>query len=356
MKLLSTLLFLTLTMVADPLFAAGRFEHVFSWGVVRDEAAASAYAEIGVTDIRAAGANGFAAARQHGMRAYCTFSPPNGTAQVMRPEEQAHFDEINAVALRGKLSAKEYRKEVDKRLKAAHCQFGGEPITDLDVCHYAPPCFLSDANGARAKVRMAKLLTDNPQADGVVFDGIGYANLHSCECADCKSRLSAWLERNGLEECEETRNRFYRASLVNYINMMVDYARRVRPGIKVALHLWPAFVPDPLYGKDLKADYVQETAAWYFPWPKEKIARYTRQMLTSPHQPESVSVPFVGLNSKTDSALPYKSPERLEEELSLILANGGTSVAVCNGDAMLDPGYREVFRRYAKRNEIDMPE
>ena len=28
-------------------------------------------------------------------------------------------------------------------------------------------------------------------------------------------------------------------------------------------------------GHDLTADYVQETAAWYFPWPEEKIVRGT---------------------------------------------------------------------------------
>ena len=140
--------------------------------------------------------------------------------------------------------------------------------------------------------------------------------------------------------------RFFREGLVNYINALVTEAKRIRPGIKVAIHLYPAFLPDPLYGKDLKADYVQETVAWYFAWPEEKIADYTRKILSSRHYPGSVSVPFVGLNADSHSPLPMKTPERLEAELRLILANGGNSLAICNGDDMLKPGYREIFMKY----------
>lgn len=91
---------------------------------------------------------------------------------------------------------------------------------------------------------------------------------------------------------------------------------------------------------------MQETVAWYFAWPEEKIADYTRKILSSRHYPGSVSVPFVGLNADSHSPLPMKTPERLEAELRLILANGGNSLAICNGDDMLKPGYREIFMKY----------
>lgn len=98
----------------------------------------------------------------------------------------------------------------------------------------------------------------------------------------------------------------------------------------------------------MKADYIQETVAWYFAWPEEKIADYTRKILFSSHHFGSDSVPFVGFNAEAGSSLPLKTPERLESELKLVLANGGDRLAVCNGGDMLKPGYREIFMKYTK--------
>ena len=209
-------------------------------------------------------------------------------------------------------------------------------------------CFLGEVALEKSKARIDKTLAENPSVDGIALDYIGYVNLHSCECEDCKARLAAWLKANGRAENEESRNLFFRGQLVEYINALVDHAKGVRPGIKVAMHLYPAFRPDPLYGKDLKADYIEETVAWYFQWPDEKISDYTRKILSAPHLPGSASIPFVGLNASQTSALAYKSPERLEAELKLILAAGGHQLAVCNGRDMVKPGYREVFQRHCR--------
>jgi len=297
-----------------------RFEHVFSWGTVKDEASARAYAEIGVTDVRVRGEEGFAAAKRHGLRAYCGFGPRGPHPQVVRPEE---------------------------RLVPAKSQFGGEPIVTHDRCPETVVCFLSDTDCVLSKAALAKRLLDNPRADGIAFDYIGYTNLHSCECEDCKARLASWLKERGLDVTKENRNRFFRESLVAYINTLSDHAKKIRPGIRVAMHLYPAFAPDPLYGKDIRADFIHETVAWYFLWPEEKIADYTRRIVTSPHRPGAVSVPFVGLNGSKGGALAYKSPERIEAELKLILENGGRSLSVCNGEDMLKPGYREVFKKFS---------
>ena len=149
-------------------------------------------------------------------------------------------------------------------------------------------------------------------------------------------------------ENEAVRNRFFRMALVTYINTLVDHVRSVRPGVKVTMHLYPAFMPDPIYGKDLKADTIQETVAWYFQWPDEKIADYTRRINADMHRQGSVSVPFVGLNATPGRALAFKTPERLEAELRIILAAGGRRLGVCNGGDMVKPGYREVFMKYCR--------
>ena len=345
MKRLKTLLLLTCLSSAAA-NAAGRFEFLFSWGRVTDEATARAFAEIGVTDVVASGRTGFAAARECGLVPYCVFTPPGPHKQVLREEEQRHFDFITASDLRGRVPKDECRRVQNERKISARCQFGGEPVTTPDLCPHLIDCFLSDADCAMAKAKIDKTLAANPDAAGIAFDYIGYTNFRSCECADCKARLAAYLKKEGLDENEAARDRFFRASLVAYINTLVDHVRSVRPGVKVTMHLYPAFMPDPIYGKDLKADTIQETVAWYFRWPDEKIADYTRRINADAHRQGSVSVPFVGLNATPGRALAFKTPERLEAELRIILAAGGRSLGVCNGGDMLKPGYREVFLKF----------
>ena len=331
-------------------FAAEKFEFLYSWGRVKDEASARAYAEIGVTDIAASGREGFAAARKYGLVPYCSFAPVGPHKQVLRSEEQRYFDFINATDLEGRLSKGELYKAREERLKAARCRFGGEPDAALDLCPQLISCFLSDTNCVMAKARLDMTLAANPDAGGISFDYIGFTNFRSCECDDCKARLDAFLKREGLEESEAARNRFFRESLVSYINTLVDYVHGVRPGIKVTIHLYPVFMPDPLYGRDIKADTVQETVAWYFQWPDGKVADYTRRVCAAGRPAGSVGVPFVGLNANPGRALAWKSPERLEAELCMILAAGGRRLGVCNGDDMIKPGYREVFMKYCPRN------
>ena len=336
----------TACLLAGSSGAAEKFEFLYSWGRVKDEASAKAFAEIGVTDIAASGREGFAAARKYGLVPYCTFGPSGPHKQVLRSEEQRYFDFINATDLVGQMSKEELRKVREERLKTAGCRFGGEPDAALDLCPQLIPCFLSDTNCVMSKATLDKTLAANPDAGGISFDYIGYTNFRSCECDDCKARLAAFLKKEGLEETETARNRFFRESLVSYINTLVDYVRSVRPGIKVTMHLYPVFMPDPLYGRDIKADTVQETVAWYFQWPDEKIADYTRRVSAEGRPAGSVGIPFVGLNATPGKALAWKSPERLDAELRIILKAGGRRLGVCNGADMLKSGYREVFMKY----------
>ena len=304
--------------------AGARFEFLFSWGRVTDEASAREFSEIGVTDIIASGPKGF------------------------RAEEQKRHDYINGADLRGRLPKEEFRRVLDERRKEVESRFGGEPSAPLDLCATLIGCFLSDTNCVLAKAKIDRTLAANPDAEGIAFDYIGYTNFRSCECDDCRARLAAYLKKLGLEENENSRNGFFRISLVSYINTLVDYVHGIRPGMKVTIHLYPVFLPDPIYGKDLRADTVQETVAWYFQWPDAKIADYTRRIHAGERQPGSVSVPFVGLNAATGQALAHKTPARLEEELRIILAAGGRRLGVCNGGDMVKPGYREVFAKYCR--------
>jgi len=326
------------------------FEFLFSWAEMKDEATAAALAEIGVTDATARGPAGFAAARKFGIRPYFTFMPVGPHKQVLGEEAQRRHDFVTGADLAGKsIPEAERRRIVEKRRIAAGCRFGGEPDTMPDVCTTDRiACFLSDTNCVMSKAKIDRLLADNPEAGGVALDFIGFTNLRSCECEDCKARFLAYARRENLEPNESSRDRFFRASLVSYINTLADYVRSVRPGMKVTIHLYPVFLPDPIYGKDLRVDTAQETVAWYFQWPDAKIADYTRRIVSGKYQPGSMGVPFVGLNATPGQALASKTPERLDAELRIVLASGARRLGVCNGWEMVKPGYREVFLKYRR--------
>ena len=341
-------IFLFVFLLAGSACAGGRFERILSWGLAGTEEAVRVHAEIGVTDLRVRGGKAIAAARACGIRPYCrqAFLPCGKHLQVMSSDERERFDFLMGRDLQG-LPEDERTKRLDARRRECQCRFGGEPEVPMDFCLTDLQCFTSDVGLVLSRARLDEILAANPEAEGICFDGIGYANLHSCECEDCKSALATYLSRNALADTEESRNGFYLEALVAYANAMVDYVRSRRPGVKVAIHLWPTFRPKPLYGSMIRADYVEETVAWYFPWEKAKIAEYVRRVCGAKRPQGSQGVPFVGLNATPGKALAFKSPERLEDELRQILATGGKTLSVCNGQDMLKPGYREVFAKFA---------
>lgn len=341
-------MFFFVFLLAGSACAGGHFERILSWGFAGTEEAVRDNAEIGVTDLRVKGEKAIAAARACGIRPYCqqAFLPCGKHLQAMSSVERERFDFLMGRDLQG-LPKDERAVRLDARRRECQCRFGGEPEVPMDFCLMDLQCFASDVGLVLSRRRLDEILAANPEAEGICFDGIGYANLHSCECEDCKSALSTYLSQNALADTEENRNRFYLDAIVAYANAMVDYVHARRPGIKVAIHLWPTFRPNPLYGRLIKADYVEETVAWYFPWEKAKISEYVRRVCGAKRPQDSQGVPFVGLNATPGEALAFKSPERLEDELRQILAMGGRTLSVCNGPDMLKPGYREVFRKFA---------
>jgi hypothetical protein len=106
-----------------------------------------------------------------------------------------------------------------------------------------------------------------------------------------------------------------------------------------------------LYGNRTKADYCGQTVSWYFKWDENKIRKYTEYVLehAKDHYPSAEGIPFIGINEDKNSSLAHKTPEEVEQELRIILASGSRTVMVCNGTAILEPGYFEVFRKYCGR-------
>ena len=330
-----------------------RFDRVFCWGYPTDETSAQRYAEAGVTDIPVRSRKEFDLAVKYGMTPYTDcFLPVGPHRQVMTPEEEAFSSYINGRDLDPALPRAERSRIIHRRRIEKQHRYGGDSTVDPDTLRCDLPCFISDTDLELTRKRIDELLARAvPGVGGIYLDYIGYTNHRGCYCDGCLAELRSFLAGRGLADTPENRAVFYRDELVRYYNRVIEYIRSRRPDFKIVLHIYPEFRPDPLYGNRVEADFCGQTVAWYFKWPTEKIARHTRYVVehAKDHHPNAEGIPFLGVNASPNGSLGFKTPAEVEEELRIILAAGGRTLMVCDGPAMIRPGYFEVFRKYCGR-------
>jgi hypothetical protein len=335
--------------------AERRITRVFCWGFPADDAAAARYAAAGATDIQVRDAREAALAKKYGMTPYFScFTPAGPHRQQMAPEEEAHSRYINGLDLDPKLPKRERMKIVHARRIEKQHRYGGDSVAEIDTLRCDLPCFVSDDGLALTKKKLDDLVSRAPEGvAGIYLDYIGYTNHRGCYCPECLGKLRRFLAERGLADTPENRAAFYREKLVGYCNAVIDHVKLRRPDFKVVIHIYPEFRPDPLYGNRVKADFCGQTVAWYFKWDDEKIDRCTRFVVGHAHDfhPDAVGIPFLGVNRKPGGSLAVKTPETVAHELDLITAAGGRVLMVCDGSAMIAPGYFEVFRRYCGKEQ-----
>ena len=332
---------------------APHFDRVFCWGHPTNESAAKRYAEAGVTDIMVRNQKEFDLAVKYGMTPYTgCFLAVGPHRQVMTPEEEAFSTCINGGDLDPALPRAERSRIIHRRRIEKQHRYGGDSVADPDTLRCDLPCFISDTDLTLTRKSIDELLERAvPGVRGIWLDYIGYTNHRGCYCEGCLAELRRYLAEHKLADTPENRSLFYRDELVRYCNRVIDCIRSRRPDFKIVLHIYPEFRPDPLYGNRVKADFCGQTAAWYFKWPAEKIARYTRYVVEHAKDchPNSEGIPFLGVNSSPNSSLPANTPAEVEAELKIILAASGRTLMICNGGVMIQPGYFEVFRKYCGR-------
>lgn len=179
--------------------------------------------------------------------------------------------------------------------------------------------------------------------NGLAIDYLGYQNYRDCHCeysnrrrAEFENRLNAregfykpWGETMVADEFSE-------ASLVRWTEELVAAVKAVRPGLKTAIHLYPDFDPNPLYGHRLPVDYLGQTVAWFYQpyWSPEKVYYQTRlhQSLSGRYQRKNRFVPFVGVaRGKL-----LKSPEQVRQELRIAGNFGNGAVMFAFSDVLLE--------------------
>ncbi|HOI55419.1 MAG TPA: family 10 glycosylhydrolase [Phycisphaerae bacterium] len=162
----------------------------------------------------------------------------------------------------------------------------------------------------------------NYALDGIAIDFLGYRNYRACYCAFSTAQRAAFAQAHPELSAEQVLMQFSRQSLVHFSQQVRETVLAAKPTMKVAIHVYPDFDPDPLYGNRLAVDYCGQTIAWFYVphWPFERILENQKAYMAAQgrHVPWNRHVAFVGC--RADDAA--KSPERLRREIRLAGACG----------------------------------
>jgi len=281
-------------------------------------------------------------AQQNGIESYYWFSitaPKDmaGLAQRMTPEDDKQAAAIAA----------------DKDPRKSGYQFGGEPLPGRhDVLLQPLLCFHRAKVKEYCEKQIREMLEAAPALTGVAFDFFGYQNLRCCTCPASQQLLNAWRAARPTMDEAKALEEFSRNTLVDFTNQMAEFVRKTRPGAKVAIHVYPTLLSEPLYGNRLNVDYCCQTVAWFFDpyWSAEKVAAHARAVVNEEgrHFPSAKGIPFVGVY--VGRAYADKKPERLAEELRIIReAAGTTRLSIYRfEDVIENRGLRQVVAEWVK--------
>lgn len=139
-------------------------------------------------------------------------------------------------------------------------------------------------------------------------------------------------------------------SLVNFYNEMADYARSLKPGIKITCHVYPTFLPEIYYGNRLKMDECSSTAAWYYEpyWSKERMEEHVRIIFgeEKKYWPSAEATALVGLVATEGRKFAPKPAERFEFELRTLLAAGADRIYIAGiGNVLKSPAHTAVLKK-----------
>lgn len=283
-----------------------------------------------------------------GIESYYWFSP-------ILPEKDAALAPLAQVMSAADEAALQKLRTAQDPKKGGY-QFGGEPLParrdpaspDHDVLQARLLCFHRPETIAWCRKQIGEMLTACPDLTGVGLDFFGYQNYRCCLCPRSRELFEKYRSQHPDVPRERALEEFSRDTLVETINGMSQYARGVRPGVKVTIHVYPTFLPEPVYGWRLDVDTCCETVAWFFEpyWSADKVAEHTVRVTrrTGSPFPAARGVPFFGLYVGRPDA--DKPPERLAAELAIIRQHAGLgALSTCSFNEFVQ---HEPMRRVMK--------
>jgi hypothetical protein len=368
-----------------------RFERFFAWGKpVEDEHFVKRLVELGVTDVvggisssntasmyASAGINLFPVVTLNVKGWEKKYPDTPSALQKMTDAEAAAKEMISGVKSSHRPSvSKEGEADeppdwnmTDKQKKSVESmsrannkfqyfyQWGGEvdknhfgKTIKTEVLLYDMLCFNTPEVKELVKDRIRDALAI-PGVKGVAFDGIGYQNYHACFCPVCEKLFGEYCEKEKKDlKQEKVRDEFSLKCLVDFNNEMADFAKSVNSDAVTANHIWPVFMPEPLYGNRLKIDFCGQTAAWYAFWDPWRIEKYSR-IITGEQEKYFKGAKGAAFIGYYDSPLfPVKTPAKVESELRAILRGGSTCLMMCGlEDMMKNEDIYAVFKKFCAR-------
>jgi len=226
------------------------------------------------------------------------------------------------------------RLKAQKKKKNYPYQFGGEPVEKGEVFENKMLCF-HKKEAEEFFFEKIKKYAGTQGVKGLCLDYIGYQNYYACFCETSIAVGQEYAKAHPEMAKEQALLKFSEESLINFINRSAAYAKQINPDIKTSLHVYPVFVPNPLYGNKLNIDYVGQTVSWFFlpHWTLEKVKKMIDIVVKDgkKYYPTSMGVPMFGLNSDKNK----KTPERMAEEFKILKEAGAEGVLFANLQDML---------------------
>lgn len=334
--------------------APRKFKKVFAFTNIPDEEYAKKLQELNVYAATcAASQKEIALAKKYGIKPLVSFGPGGAGHRLGLTSEEAYLcAELNGRFLPKDLTREQKNIEIKKiRRKNQYC-YGGEPYPgNKEVMFEGCMCFVGADARKVQKERLLKTIAKTKGAEGVMFDYVGYTNYYGCEDPMCQHLLKQYLKEKSLPDTQENRNAFFLQELVAYNNELIDAVKEVNPGLITATHIYPVFMPEPLYGNRLKFDYCGQTCAWYFLWPENKIRDYSKKVVSEQNRyfPGVKGVPFIGYTN--EDWADRKTPEIVEKELNAILDSGTDTLMIhMVRDVIASPEIFAVFKKYCGKD------
>ncbi|MCB0108144.1 MAG: hypothetical protein KDE53_19615 [Caldilineaceae bacterium] len=186
-------------------------------------------------------------------------------------------------------------------------------------------CFEHPAAQAALKERVSRALA---VADGVAFDGFGFANHYACFCATCQGIRQAMAAAKPERHEAELLATMSEATLITISEVLYAHAKTVKPDALVTNHLWPPFRPNPYYGNRLKLDYCSQTISWFYKpnWSLARVEFEAQEMKRLEVPERNRFVPFIAMFHE-----PYlaRTGERIAQELQIAQRYGDGHLIFC---------------------------
>ena len=193
-------------------------------------------------------------------------------------------------------------------------------------------CFEQPAAQTELKRRVAAALA---VADGVAFDGFGFANHYGCFCPRCHRARIDLQDREPTRHAADVLATQSEKSLVALSHLLYDHAKNIQSDALVTNHLWPPFRPHPAYGARLKLDFCSQTISWFYKphWSLQRVAFEAAEMKRLEVAENNRFAPFIGMFHQPFLA---RSGARIAAELAIAQQYGEGNLIFCSLKAIHD--------------------